>query len=171
MSGGTYVVFRRIRISIDEWDSQTLGAQEQAVGRYKVSGAPLGESGEFEALDLDANDPGGDPVIPVDAHVRLSSAQMNNGQMILRRGYAYNDGTVPPVASLPASEQAPLYDVGIFFCAYQRDPRKGFIPIFQNLAELDALAQFTIHTASAIAALPPGVPAPGSWIGQALFES
>ncbi len=171
MSGGTYVVFRRIRISVDEWDSQTLGAQEQAVGRHKVSGAPLGESGEFEALDLDANDTGGNPVIPVDAHVRLSSAQMNNGQMILRRGYAYNDGTVPPVASLPASEQAPLYDVGIFFCAYQRDPRKGFIPIFQNLAELDALAQFSIHTASAIAALPPGVPAPGSWIGQTLFES
>jgi deferrochelatase/peroxidase EfeB len=171
MSGGTYVVFRRIRISIDDWDSQTLGAQEQTVGRYKISGAPLGESGEFDALDLEATDSDGNPVIPVDAHVRLSSAQMNNGQMILRRGYAYNDGTVPPVASLPQSEQAPLYDVGIFFCAYQRDPRKGFIPIFQNLAELDGLAQFTIHTASAVAALPPGAPASGSWVGQPLFDS
>ena len=135
MQGGTYVVFRRIRISVQNWDSQTLGAQQQAIGRYKVTGAPLGEKGEFDALDLVAKDASGNPVIPIDAHVRLSSAALNNGQMILRRGYAYNDGAVPPVASLAPGEQIPLFDVGIFFCAYQRDPRKGFIPIFQNLAE------------------------------------
>jgi deferrochelatase/peroxidase EfeB len=91
--------------------------------------------------------------------------------MILRRGYAYNDGAVPPVTSLPPGEQVPLYDVGILFCAYQRDPRKGFIPIFQNLAELDALSQFTVHTASAIAALPPAAAGQGSWVGQPLFGS
>jgi deferrochelatase/peroxidase EfeB len=170
MRGGTYAVFRRIRISLQDWDTQSLTTQQQVIGRYKVSGAPLGEDLEFDPLDLDAHYGNGDPVIPIDAHVRVSSAAMNNGQMILRRSYAYDDGTLPPVASAPASQQVSTYDAGLFFCAYQRDPRKGFIPIFQNLSNLDALGQFTVHTASAIAAIPPAATGPGSWVGEHLFQ-
>ena len=66
--------------------------------------------------------------------------------------------------------QRMLYDAGLLFVAYQRDPRKGFIPIFQNLAENDALGQFTTQTGSAIAAVPRAASGPGRFVGEGLFE-
>jgi deferrochelatase/peroxidase EfeB len=169
MRRGTYLVARRIRISLEHWDQKSLGVQEQVVGRYKVSGAPLGESNEFDALDLSKTDRSGNPLIPIDSHVRLSSPQSNDGQMILRRGYAYNDGLSEFNERWPPWEQAMLYDAGLLFMAYQRDPRKGFIPIFQNLAENDALGQFTTQTGSVIVAVPPAASGPGHFVGEGLF--
>ena len=87
MRRGTYLVVRRIHIAIEDWDARTLSEQEQVIGRHKVSGAPLGESDEFDALDLRATDSAGSPLIAVNAHVRLAAPQENGGQMILRRGY------------------------------------------------------------------------------------
>jgi deferrochelatase/peroxidase EfeB len=170
MRGGSYVVARRIRISIEHWDQKSLSVQEQVIGRSKVSGAPLGESGEFDALDLSKTDRQGNPLIPIDAHVRLSAPQNNHGQMILRRSYAYNDGMSEFNERWPPWQQALLYDAGLLFMAYQRDPRKGFIPIFQNLAENDALGQFTTQTGSVIAAIPPAASGPGHFVGEGLFS-
>jgi deferrochelatase/peroxidase EfeB len=170
MRGGTYLVARRIRISLEHWDSKSLDTQQQVIGRYKNSGAPLGQSDEFDPIDLDATDNGGNPLIPADSHVRLSSPQANRGQMLLRRGYAYNDGADGFIERWPPWQQALMYDAGLLFCAYQRDPRTGFIPIFGNLAENDALNQFTTQTGSVVAALPPTAPAPGSFVGQLLLK-
>ena len=171
MRGGTYLVVRRIRISLEHWDSKSLGTQEAVIGRHKVSGAPLGESNESDPLNLTATDNDGNPFIPMGSHVRLSAPASNNGQMILRRGYAYNDGVDPFIERWPPWQQALMYDAGLLFAAYQRDPRKGFIPIFENLAENDSLGQFTTHTGSAIAAIPPAAPRPGTWVGQHLLEA
>src|SRR5262249_41435918 len=91
MSGGTYMVTRRIRMLLEIWDRSSLDAQEQPIGRHKYSGAPLGRSDEFAPLPLDAEQDG-KPLIPVDAHVRLASAEANDGQRILRRGYSFTDG-------------------------------------------------------------------------------
>jgi deferrochelatase/peroxidase EfeB len=165
MRGGTYLVVRRIHIAIEDWDGRTVGEHEQVIGRYKLSGAPLGESSEFDALDLDATDPAGSPLIAVNAHVRLASPQENGGQMILRRGYAYNDGVTAPV-----NNAAPTYDAGLLFFSYQRDPRKGFIPIFQTLSQNDALSQFTVHTGSLIVAVPPAASGSGHYVGESLFS-
>jgi len=164
MRGGTYLVVRRIHIAIEDWDSRSVGEQEQVIGRHKVSGAPLGESAEFDALDLDAIDAHGNPLIAVNAHVRLASPEENGGQMILRRGYAYNDGL-----SAAVGKAAPIYDAGLLFFSYQRDPRKGFIPIFQALSTNDALGQFTVHTGSVIVAVPPAAPGQGHYVGESLF--
>jgi deferrochelatase/peroxidase EfeB len=169
MQGGTYLVARRIRISLEHWDSTSLSVQEQVVGRHKASGAPIGRTNEFDALDLAATDPSGNPLVPIDSHVRLSAPRQNNGEMILRRGYAYNDGMSTFNERWPPWEQALLYDAGLLFVAYQRDPRKGFIPIFQNLAENDSLGQFTTQTGSVIAAVPPAATGPGHFIGEELF--
>jgi deferrochelatase/peroxidase EfeB len=57
----------------------------------------------------------------------------------------------------------------LLFLAYQTDPRRGFIPINQTLAENDAMNQFTTHTASAVFAVPPAVRGPGDWFGRALL--
>jgi deferrochelatase/peroxidase EfeB len=60
------------------------------------------------------------------------------------------------------------YDAGLFFLAYQKDPRTGFIPIFDRMAKLDMMNQFTTHVGSAVFAIPPGAQE-GGFIGQPLF--
>ena len=162
MEGGTYVVVRRIRMLFDAWDAKTLGEQEKIIGRSKISGAPLGGRSAGSSLDLEARDANGEPTIPTDAHVRLAAAKENWGQMMLRRSYAYDDG-----ASMNAWA---TLDAGLFFVAYQQNPRLAFIPIYARLARHDALRHFTVHTASAVAAIPPGVPTPGHFVGEGLFN-
>ncbi len=169
MRGGSYAVARRIRISVEHWDSKSLDVQEQVVGRHKLSGAPLGRSGEFATLDLAAKDDQGQYVIPLDAHVRLASRQANYGQMILRRSYAYNDGLSNFTERWPPWQNAMLYDVGLLFVCYQRDPRYGFIAINKNLAENDSLGQFTTHTGSVLVAVPRAASGPGHYVGEELF--
>jgi deferrochelatase/peroxidase EfeB len=60
------------------------------------------------------------------------------------------------------------YDAGLLFIAYQRDPRTGFIRLFENMSKLDALNQFTTHTGSAIFVCPPGIRT-GEYVGQSLL--
>jgi deferrochelatase/peroxidase EfeB len=168
MLGGTYLVVRRIRMLLGSWDDQSLEAQQRAIGRHKLSGAPLGERVDTDPLDLGARGLDGDLVIPSDAHVRLASAAENWGQMLLRRSYAFANG-VSPLPGLGTSVGTDALDAGVLFFAYQQNPRLAFIPIYTRLAANDALRHFTVHTASAIAALPPGVSGPGHWVGEALF--
>jgi deferrochelatase/peroxidase EfeB len=168
MRGGSYVVARRIRISLEHWDRSEIDFQEQVIGRHKYSGAPIGKSGEHDALDLDRQDQDGNPLIADNAHVRLGAAATNDGAQILRRGYSYNDGVGFTAERWPPWRQGMMYDAGLFFVAYQRDPRAGFIKIFENMARLDALNQFATHTGGGLFACPPGV-REGEFIGQMLF--
>jgi deferrochelatase/peroxidase EfeB len=50
-----------------------------------------------------------------------------------------------------------------------RGPRSGFIRIFEKMAKLDAMNQYTTHVGSGLFACPGG--AEGSYIGQGLFEA
>jgi deferrochelatase/peroxidase EfeB len=170
MHGGSYLVYRRIRITLEHWDRIPAGQQGQVIGRDKLNGAPLGQPDEFSALDLDKRDQAGNPVIPVDAHVRLAAPQTNNGAVIVRRAFSYNNGTTMFTERWPPWRQALEYDAGLLFLAYQKDPRTGFVPIFTRLAEADALNQFTTHTASAVFAVPPGTSGAGDWIGRRLLS-
>ena len=77
---------------------------------------------------------------------------------MLRRGYSFTDGINPVTNQL---------DAGLFFIAFQRDPRTGFIAVQQNLAS-DALNEYIRHTGSAVFAVPPGV-RPTGYIGETLF--
>ena len=49
LTGGTYLVTRRIRMRIEAWDRTTLLEQERVIGRQKGSGAPIGYADEFDA--------------------------------------------------------------------------------------------------------------------------
>jgi deferrochelatase/peroxidase EfeB len=168
MQGGSYLVARRIRIALEHWDRSEIDYQQQVVGRHKLSGAPLGGHGEFDAPDFDAADKDGNPVIPEDAHMRLGAHETNGGALLLRRAYSYNDGANVTAERWPPWRQGMSYDAGLFFLAYQKDPRTGFIRIFERMAKLDAMNQFTTHVASALFAIPPGADQ-GSFIGQKLF--
>ena len=160
MTGGSYLVTRRIRMLIESWDTDFLADQEQVFGRFKTSGAPLTGNHEFDVVDLDAQR-NGKPVIPLDAHIRLAAPATNHGQRILRRGYSYTDGIDP---------QTGLLDAGLFFIAFQKDPRKQFIPIQRRLGSMDALNEYIRHTGSAVFAVPPGLSGPGDWWGKDLFS-
>jgi deferrochelatase/peroxidase EfeB len=170
MNGGTYTVVRRIRITLEHWDTMERGFQEQVMGREKYSGAPIGKQKEFDPLDLDAVDKDGNQVIPENSHVRLSNQATNDGAQILRRSYSYNDGTDFYIERWPPWRQETEYDAGLIFIAHQSDPRTGFIPINGRLAKFDMMNQFTTHVGSGVFACPPGAK-PGSFIGAGLFDT
>ncbi|HTJ94074.1 MAG TPA: Dyp-type peroxidase [Pararobbsia sp.] len=170
MRGGTYTVFRRIRITLEHWDNTEVSFQEAVFGRHKYSGAPLGKQKEFDALDFEAKDAHGNALIPDNSHVRLSNRAQNNGMQLLRRSYSYNDGANFYIERWPPWRQELEYDAGLLFVAHQRDPRSAFIPINARLAATDLMNQFTTHVGSAIFALPPGAKQ-GSYIGAGLFEA
>jgi deferrochelatase/peroxidase EfeB len=170
MRGGSYLVARRIRIALEHWDRMKIAFQEQTVGRQKYSGAPLGQKGEFESLNLDATDADGNSVIPENSHVRLAAAASNDGAQILRRPYSYNDGVNVTTERWPPWHQGLEYDAGLVFLAYQRDPRTGFIRIYDRMAKFDMMNQFVTHVGGGLFACPAGVK-PGEFIGQRLLES
>jgi deferrochelatase/peroxidase EfeB len=140
------------------------------IGRHKYSGAPIGKQHEHDPLDLDRSDKDGAPVIADTAHARLGAAAANDGAQIFRRAYSYNDGASFTAERWPPWRQGVMYDAGLFFLCYQSDPRTGFIKIFENMARLDAMNQFTTHNGGALFACPPGV-GEGEYIGQSLFET
>ena len=157
MRGGSYMVVRRIRILTEVWDRSTLADQETTIGRVKISGAPLGKNKEHDVVDLAALRDG-ELVIARDAHIRLAAPETNDGVRLLRRGYSFTDGINPVTNQL---------DAGLFFIAFQRDPRRGFIPVQQQLAT-DLLNEYIRHTGSALFAVPPGVQS-GGFVGETLF--
>jgi deferrochelatase/peroxidase EfeB len=159
MRGGSYVVTRRIRQVLEVWDRSSLEDQENTIGRKKYSGAPLGEESEFDPLPLEVKGDDGEPVIPMNAHVRLASAQENDGLRILRRGFSFTDGVDQSLGELEA---------GLFFIAFQRDPEKQFVALQRKLGVHDALNEYIKHVGSAVFAVPRGAQA-GEYVGQSLL--
>ena len=164
----SYLVVRLILIALQHWDNTELDFQEQVIGRRKVSGAPLSGGDEFALLDLGATDKDGNLVIPENAHVRLGAASANGGARILRRGYSYNNGLAMISERWPPWRQGLEYDAGLLFLAFQRDPRSGFIKVFENMSRLDLLNQFATHVGSGVFACPGGA-RQGAYVGQGLF--
>jgi deferrochelatase/peroxidase EfeB len=161
MTGGTYVVTRRIRMLIEAWDRTGLGEQEQTFGRHKDSGAPFGKKAEFDTVELDRGKADGTPLIPADAHIRLAAPSRNSGARLLRRGYSFTDGF---------DAQRGQLDAGLFFICFQRDPEKQFLAIQRRLGAHDSLNEYIVHESSAVFAVPPGVRGRGDWLGRGLLD-
>ncbi|MFD8495970.1 iron uptake transporter deferrochelatase/peroxidase subunit [Amycolatopsis sp. NPDC059657] len=160
MAGGSLLVVRRIRMHIETWDREPLAGQEAIIGRTKGSGAPLGQTNEFDEVDLHVGGKDGEKLVAEDAHVRLASHETLNGAKILRRGYNFVDG----------SDGVGHLEAGLFFLAFNRDTRKQFVPMQQALSTKDAMMEYVQHTGSAHFAVPPGVREGGFW-GEGLFQS
>ncbi len=150
MTGGSYLVNRRIRMTVETWDRGSLFDQEQIVGRTKAVGAPLGQKHEHDPIHPDR--------LPVDSHVRLAHPSQFGGVKMLRRGFNFVDG----------ADGFGHLDAGLFFLAYQRDPRTAFVPVQLALSRADAMMEYLRHTGSGVWACPPGVRADGYW-GDTLF--
>jgi len=153
---GSYLVTRRIRMFIENWDRDRLGDQEDVIGRFKASGAPQTGKEEFDEPDFEARNADGDLVIGEDAHIRLASPEHNNGLRILRRGYSYTDGIDQVRGSLLG---------GLFFAAYMKSPEQ-FISLQRTLGHNDALNEYIQHNGSGLFVCPPGLRAGETWADQ-----
>lgn len=160
MAGGSYLVSRKIRMIIETWDRTSLREQEAIIGRDKGAGAPLSGGTEFTEPDFARPGREGKPLIAEDSHVRLAHNTTNSGARLLRRGYNFVDG----------SDNLGHLNAGLFFLAYQRDPRTAFIPMQSQLARADALNEYIRHVGSAAFAVPPGVRGSDDYIGSGLFR-
>jgi deferrochelatase/peroxidase EfeB len=171
MRGGSYVVLRRGRMALEHWERTKVAFQEQTIGRRKLSGAPLAGGGkEFDAIDLAAADADGNPVVPENSHVGIAHRATLSGLRVLRRSYSYDDGANLTAERWPPWRQGMEFDAGLMFVCFQRDPRKGFIPIFEKMSRFDMMNQFVTNTGGGHFACPRGV-ARGDWIGRELFEA
>jgi deferrochelatase/peroxidase EfeB len=159
MTGGSYLVTRKIRMLIETWDRTSLREQEAIIGRTKGEGAALGQRSEFDEPDLAKLGPDGQPAIAKTSHVRLAHPTVNRGARLLRRGYNFVDG----------SDGLGRLNAGLFFLAYQRDPRTQFIPIQTNLARHDDMNEYLRHVSSGIFACPPGTTGSDDFWGSGLF--
>ncbi|MFD1211071.1 iron uptake transporter deferrochelatase/peroxidase subunit [Arthrobacter sp. GCM10027362] len=159
MTGGSYLIARRIRMHIEIWDRTSLREQEGLIGRTKGEGAPLSGGTEFTAPDFTIKGRDGQPLIPLDSHLRLAHPDHNDGVRMLRRGYNYTDG----------SDGLGHLDAGLFFIAFVKDPRTHYVPMQMAMAKQDVLAlEYLKHTGSGLFAVPPGA-RPGGFIGEGLF--
>jgi deferrochelatase/peroxidase EfeB len=146
LTGGTYLVTRRIRMRIENWDRTALNEQERVIGRQKGTGAPNGYQNEFDTVDFDIAGPDGKPLVDVDSHIRLVSPDHLGGIRMLRRGYNFTDG----------SDGFGHLDAGLFFIAFVRNPATNFIPVLAAMSS-DALNEYITHTGTAVFACPPGL--------------
>ncbi|WP_336651040.1 MULTISPECIES: iron uptake transporter deferrochelatase/peroxidase subunit [unclassified Leucobacter] len=159
MRGGSYLVARKIQMTIESWDRASLGEQERIIGRTKREGGPLSGGHEFAAPDFAAPsaENAAHPAIDIAAHMRLAHPSQNGGARMLRRGYNYVDG----------SNGLGQLGAGLFFISFQRDPQT-FVRVQQSL-RADLLNEYIRHIGSGLWAIPSGVQS-GDFLAQALFE-
>lgn len=155
LRGGSYLVARRIRMYINQWDRDYLADQESVFGRFKTTGAPLTGTQEFDTPNFAAKDSSGAPVIAEDAHIRLAAHENNGGLRILRRGYSFTDG-IDDTGNLLG---------GLFFVAFMKDPQQ-FVTLQRKLGAGDALNEYIQHIGSGLFVCPPGLTPGEDWAHQ-----
>lgn len=159
MRGGTYLVTRRIRFAIEHWDHMPVDYQEMAIGEVKYSHGKAPADGREEKPPEDEGEP---------SHLRTVTP---DAFTMVRRSYSYNNGLNFVSERWPPWRQGLEYDAGMLFICYQRDPRTGFINMYDKMSKHDAkLNQFWTHEGSGLFACPGGAKE-GEFVGQTLFKS
>ncbi len=155
--GGSYQAVRIIRMFVEFWDRTRLVEQEQLIGRSKVSGAPLGLTGEFTDPDY-SSDPDGKR-IPLDAHIRLANPRTpeTDENLILRRGFNYSRGF----------DGAGRLDQGLAFVSYQRSLEKGFLTVQRRLTG-EPLEEYIMPVGGGFFFVLPGVTGQDRFLGDLL---
>jgi deferrochelatase/peroxidase EfeB len=157
--GGTYQAVRIIRNFVEFWDRTQLVEQEALIGRAKVSGAPLGMTGEFDDPDF-PEDPDGRR-IKLNAHIRLANPRTPETEqnLILRRGFNYSRGF----------DGAGRLDQGLAFVAYQRSLQKGFLAVQERLNG-EPLEEYIMPVGGGFFYVLPGVTGHDRFLGDRLVD-
>jgi deferrochelatase/peroxidase EfeB len=157
-TGGTFLVYRRIHMELQAWDSALIDIQEASIGRDKLKGAPLSGGVESTPVDLNKKSASGRRLVPFNSHVAQSHPSNNKGVRMLRRGYGYVNGVLPNAE----------YDAGLLFMAFVRNPVTHFIPMQRKLAASDNLTRWSTPIGSGVYAVFPGLPQGKTWANQLL---
>ena len=158
-TGGSYQAVRIIRMFVEFWDRTQLVEQETLIGREKLSGAPMGLTGEFDDPDY-PEDPDGKR-IKLDAHIRLANPRTpeTDKNLILRRGFNYSRGF----------DGAGRLDQGLAFIAYQRSLQDGFLTV-QSRLKGEPLEEYIMPVGGGFFFMLPGVTGPDRFLGDALVD-
>ena len=140
LAQGTICVIRRLRLDVPAFHARSRPEQEAVFGRRADDGTPLSGGGPLDQVDLRAKTPEGQYLIPADAHARAAHPSFTDSELMLRRGYAFDDGNG---------------DSGLLFVCFQRSLRT-FVATQQRLDEVDALSQFVTPSGSATFVILPG---------------
>ena len=155
LKGGSYLVARRIKMFLETWDRTSLGEQHNTFGRYRDSGAPMGQHEEHEPINLGLLDDKGEPAMPTTSHARIAHA---TGHNILRRSFSYASGI----------DDKGQFDTGLLFISYQNSPQP-FIDIQNAFGNVDKMNEYITHIGSGLFACFPGVKDENDYLGKALL--
>lgn len=154
MTNGTYMVTRNLKVLVANFLIEPLDVQQYAFGRYKASGAPFGQTNEFAPVIVSKE--------PPDSHIMVANPRKpgSEAERILRRSYTFTDGFDAQVSN-PTG--------GLFFIAFNRDPRRQFLPIQQRLSVHDRFTvEYPVPRGSAMYAVPPGI-RPDGYVGESIL--
>ena len=146
LTGGTYLVTRRIRNRIEAWDRTTLLEQERVIGRQKGSGAPMGLRRRVRRPRLRHQERQGQAA---DRRIRPRPAGVP-------RASQWDRDPAPRLQLHRRLRRFGHLDAGLFFIAFVRNPVTQFIPCRPRCPR-DALNEYILHTGTAVFACPPGL--------------
>lgn len=140
LTGASICVLRRLRLDVEAFTALTVPDREAVIGRHLADGSPLSGGTLLDDVDLHAKHADGTYLIPSRAHVRAAHPSFTGAELMLRRGYAFDDGGT---------------DHGLMFICFQRSLRT-FEATQHRLDEVDDLGRFSTPTASATFLVLPG---------------
>jgi len=154
--GGTYMTVRLIRLKIERWDRLSRTAQEDSIGRRKLTGAPQEGGSEQDTPRLG-------PETPADAHIRLANPRrgpVDERKRFLRRSFVFNNGF----------DEYGLLDSGSMFLAFSRDVQRQFEATKRGTLGQD-LDEYMVGIGGGYFFCPPGVRGTGDYLARRLVQT
>ena len=159
MAGGTYLVARRIRMHIEIWDRTSLPSRRRWSAATRRAARRSARTEEFDEPDFAKQGTDGEPVIDVEAHIRLAPPESTwTGSGSCAAATTSPTAATGWATSTPGCSSSPSSATrsGSSSRCSGRWPTK------------DVMMEYIEHTGSALFACPPGVAEGGYW-GDALF--